>query len=136
MALTCLSSHSYTVDITVYHNGFHGDLNETFYVGDVDEEAKKLVQTTYECLMQAIDSGRNSSFVVGCFFCFVFSILLMLAKPSLHFCHTLHSAMMVVGLRVNQISVWVNMSGYNAKKCSTEIPKMHFNSFRNCVAIA
>lgn len=48
------------VDITVYHNGFHGDLNETFFVGDVDEEAKKLVQTTYECLMQAIDSGRNA----------------------------------------------------------------------------
>lgn len=115
MALTCLSSHSYTVDITVYHNGFHGDLNETFYVGDVDEEAKKLVQTTYECLMQAIDSGRNSSFVVGCFFVLFFPILLMLAKPSPYFCHTLRSAMMVVGLRVNQISVWVNMSGYNAK---------------------
>lgn len=51
------------MDITVYHNGFHGDLNETFFVGDVDEEAKKLVQTTYECLMQAIDSGRNPSFM-------------------------------------------------------------------------
>lgn len=48
------------MDITVYHNGFHGDLNETFFVGDVDEEAKKLVQTTYECLMQAIDSGACS----------------------------------------------------------------------------
>ncbi|CAL8271015.1 unnamed protein product [Merluccius merluccius] len=46
------------VDITVYHNGFHGDLNETFYVGEVDEGAKKLVQTTYECLMQAIDSVK------------------------------------------------------------------------------
>ncbi|XP_010786569.1 methionine aminopeptidase 1, partial [Notothenia coriiceps] len=46
------------VDITVYHNGFHGDLNETFYVGEVEEEAKKLVQTTYECLMQAIDSVK------------------------------------------------------------------------------
>jgi hypothetical protein len=46
------------VDITVYHNGFHGDLNETFYVGEVDEGARKLVQTTYECLMQAIDSGK------------------------------------------------------------------------------
>lgn len=46
------------MDITVYHNGFHGDLNETFYVGEVDEGAKKLVQTTYECLMQAIDSGK------------------------------------------------------------------------------
>ncbi|TNN60940.1 Methionine aminopeptidase 1 [Liparis tanakae] len=46
------------VDITVYHNGFHGDLNETFYIGEVDEEAKKLVQTTYECLMQSIDSVK------------------------------------------------------------------------------
>jgi len=49
------------VDITVYHNGFHGDLNETFYVGEVEEGAKKLVHTTYECLMQAIDSGRHST---------------------------------------------------------------------------
>lgn len=52
------SSFTLPVDITVYHNGFHGDLNETFFVGEVDEGAKKLVQTTYECLMQAIDSGR------------------------------------------------------------------------------
>lgn len=51
------------MDITVYHNGFHGDLNETFFIGDVDEEAKKLVQTTYECLMQAIDSGRTFTFM-------------------------------------------------------------------------
>lgn len=58
-----ISSLLYAVDITVYHNGFHGDLNETFFVGDVDEEAKKLVQTTYECLMQAIDSGRNFTFM-------------------------------------------------------------------------
>lgn len=46
-----------TVDITVFHNGYHGDLNETFFVGEVDEGAKRLVQTTYECLMQAIDAG-------------------------------------------------------------------------------
>lgn len=50
-----------TVDITVYHNGYHGDLNETFFVGEVDEGAKKLVQTTYECLMQAIDSGEDKN---------------------------------------------------------------------------
>lgn len=47
------------MDITVYRNGYHGDLNETFYVGDVDEGARRLVQTTYECLMQAIDAGRT-----------------------------------------------------------------------------
>ena len=46
------------VDITLYRNGYHGDLNETFFVGDVDEGARKLVQTTYECLMQAIDAGQ------------------------------------------------------------------------------
>lgn len=48
----------FTVDITVYCNGYHGDLNETFYVGEVDEGARRLVQTTYECLMQAIDAGK------------------------------------------------------------------------------
>ncbi|PIC35929.1 hypothetical protein B9Z55_015118 [Caenorhabditis nigoni] len=43
------------VDVTVYQRGFHGDLNETFLVGDkVDEESRKLVQTTFECLQQAI----------------------------------------------------------------------------------
>ncbi|XP_041076662.1 methionine aminopeptidase 1 isoform X1 [Polyodon spathula] len=46
------------VDITVYRNGYHGDLNETFFVGEVDEAAKKLVQTTFECLMQSIDSVK------------------------------------------------------------------------------
>lgn len=46
-----------TVDITVFYNGYHGDLNETFFVGEVEEGVKRLVQTTYECLMQAIDAG-------------------------------------------------------------------------------
>ncbi|KAM9701327.1 methionine aminopeptidase 1, partial [Menidia menidia] len=46
------------VDITVYHNGFHGDLNETFFIGEVEEAARKLVHTTYECLMQAIDAVK------------------------------------------------------------------------------
>lgn len=49
----------FAVDITLYRNGYHGDLNETFFVGDVDEGARKLVQTTYECLMQAIDAGQH-----------------------------------------------------------------------------
>lgn len=42
------------IDITAYHRGFHGDLNETIYVGEVSESAKKLVQVTYECLEKAI----------------------------------------------------------------------------------
>ncbi|KAK7870712.1 hypothetical protein R5R35_009865 [Gryllus longicercus] len=43
------------VDVTVYHRGFHGDLNETFFVGEVSPEAKKLVQVTAECLLKAIN---------------------------------------------------------------------------------
>lgn len=47
------------VDVTVYHRGFHGDLNETFLVGDkVNEETRKLVNVTYECLQNAIDIVR------------------------------------------------------------------------------
>uniref|UniRef100_A0A914DZX0 Methionine aminopeptidase n=1 Tax=Acrobeloides nanus TaxID=290746 RepID=A0A914DZX0_9BILA len=47
------------VDVTVYHRGFHGDLNETFFVGDkVSEDKRKLVQVTYECLQQAIELVR------------------------------------------------------------------------------
>ena len=41
------------VDITTYHGGFHGDLNETFFVGNVDEKSRKLVRTTHECLQKA-----------------------------------------------------------------------------------
>lgn len=42
------------VDVTVYHKGFHGDLNETFLVGEVSSEARRLVSTTSECLDKAI----------------------------------------------------------------------------------
>lgn len=43
------------VDVTVYHRGFHGDLNESFLVGNVPESTRKLVQVTYECLQKAIE---------------------------------------------------------------------------------
>ncbi|CRL00250.1 CLUMA_CG013523, isoform A [Clunio marinus] len=43
------------LDVTVFHRGFHGDLNETFFVGNVKEEHKKLVKVTYEALSKAID---------------------------------------------------------------------------------
>ncbi|XP_060600510.1 methionine aminopeptidase 1-like [Ruditapes philippinarum] len=42
------------VDISVYYKGYHGDLNETFFVGNVDEKYKKLVKVTWECLDNAI----------------------------------------------------------------------------------
>lgn len=49
-------------DVTVYVHGMHGDCSETIFVGEVDEESKRLVQVTWECLIKAIDvvkPGQN-----------------------------------------------------------------------------
>jgi methionyl aminopeptidase len=46
------------IDVTTYYRGFHGDLNETLFVGQVDDKAKLLVQTTHECLAKAIAAVR------------------------------------------------------------------------------
>lgn len=45
------------LDVTVYYKGYHGDLNETFFVGNVSEESLKLVECAYESLRHAISSG-------------------------------------------------------------------------------
>lgn len=45
------------LDITVYYKGYHGDLNETFFVGKVSEADVKLVQCAYESLRNAIAHG-------------------------------------------------------------------------------
>lgn len=42
------------IDITVYLDGMHGDLNETFTVGDVPQETKNLIQAAYDGMMAAI----------------------------------------------------------------------------------
>lgn len=42
------------LDITLYHGGYHGDLNETVLVGACDDEGKKLVKSAYDCLWSAI----------------------------------------------------------------------------------
>jgi len=46
------------VDVSIYYRGYHGDANETFLVGEVDDQTKNLVKTTYEALMAAIDSCK------------------------------------------------------------------------------
>jgi methionyl aminopeptidase len=59
--------------------GFHGDLNETYPVGRIDDDSQKLIQTTRECLDKAIklckpgtlfrDLGKVmyvSPFIMGC----------------------------------------------------------------------
>ena len=47
------------VDVTVYHRGAHGDLNETGLVGSVDEMGRKLVRVAYECLHKASEIGKR-----------------------------------------------------------------------------
>lgn len=48
------------IDVTVYRDGFHGDLNETYLVGGaVDERSKALVQCAYDCLAEAIKEGTG-----------------------------------------------------------------------------
>ena len=42
------------VDVTTKLSGFHGDTNRTFFVGQVRPEIKKLVETTYQCMMAGI----------------------------------------------------------------------------------
>jgi methionyl aminopeptidase len=43
------------LDVTVYYDGHHGDLNETYFVGEVDAATKHLVQTSYESLFKGIE---------------------------------------------------------------------------------
>ncbi|KAJ2355233.1 Methionine aminopeptidase 1, partial [Coemansia sp. RSA 2618] len=43
------------IDISLYKDGFHADLNKTYFVGNVDNASRKLVKATRECLQMAID---------------------------------------------------------------------------------
>lgn len=55
------------VDITAYKDGFHGDLNRTFRVSEISEEAELLVQRTEEALrrgIKAVAPGRRVN-VIG-----------------------------------------------------------------------
>lgn len=49
------------LDVTIYLQGFHSDLNETYYVGDkakCDPDIVRLVETTRECLDLAIQQVK------------------------------------------------------------------------------
>jgi len=43
------------IDVSVYYGGYHGDVNETYLVGNVDEQGKKLVSVTKGSLDAAIE---------------------------------------------------------------------------------
>ena len=42
------------LDISVYYGGYHGDLNETFMVGNVADDSVRLVQCAYESLQVSL----------------------------------------------------------------------------------
>jgi len=44
--------------VTCYFGGFHGDVNATYLVGNVDEDARKLVTNAKECLEKAIETVK------------------------------------------------------------------------------
>jgi methionyl aminopeptidase len=46
------------LDVTAFIHGVHGDTNATYFVGDVDEESKLLVERTRESLSRAIKAVR------------------------------------------------------------------------------
>lgn len=43
------------VDVTIFHKGYHADLNETYLIGDCDKDSIHLVKSAYEALMKAIE---------------------------------------------------------------------------------
>ncbi len=47
------------VDVTALKNGWHGDTSRTFKVGNVSIKAEKLIQATYESMMEAIEIVKD-----------------------------------------------------------------------------
>ena len=43
------------VDVTAFKNGWHGDTSRMFLIGDVSVKALKLVKSTYDSMMKAIE---------------------------------------------------------------------------------
>ena len=46
------------IDVTVIKHGWHGDTSRMFYVGEPTVQAKRLCETTYECMWRGIHQVR------------------------------------------------------------------------------
>ena len=46
-----------SIDLGAYLNGYHGDNAATFAVGEISPEAKRLIDTTKECLYKGIEAA-------------------------------------------------------------------------------
>ena len=51
------------VDVTALKDGWHGDTSRTFEIGNVSIKAKKLIQTTYDAMMKAIELVRDDIYL-------------------------------------------------------------------------
>jgi len=51
------------IDVTTILNKYHGDTNKTFYVGEVDQKIKDLVDVTYKCMREGIKTVRPGSHI-------------------------------------------------------------------------
>ena len=47
------------VDVTAFKEGWHGDTSRMFKVGEISVKAEKLIQTTYEAMMKAIEVVKD-----------------------------------------------------------------------------
>jgi methionyl aminopeptidase len=45
------------IDITAFKDGYHGDSNQTFLVGDVAQPVRELVERTHEAMMRGINAA-------------------------------------------------------------------------------
>ena len=50
-----------SIDVGAYINGFHGDAARTFIVGDVSDEAKKLIEVTRQSFFEGIKFAKEGS---------------------------------------------------------------------------
>ena len=46
------------IDTTTKLNGFHGDTNKMFFIGETSKEVEKLVDVTYQCMLEGIRKVR------------------------------------------------------------------------------
>ncbi len=46
------------IDVTAYIHGVHGDTDATYFVGEVDEDSRLLVERTHEAMMRGIRAAR------------------------------------------------------------------------------
>ena len=51
------------VDVTAFKDGWHGDTSRMFKLGEISIKAEKLINTTYEAMMKAIDVVKDGTYL-------------------------------------------------------------------------